>query len=446
MLVFCMKRILLILISLFIVISSCYSGNCITKTSYKFINKGKMYYFADSKNDYIVSIKDKTAIVNKVGDGYSTIKTDAEITKCNFTGNYFYFFSNNIDGKLGVVKFNYNNGKCDTIFMNTINKSIWSLCSVDNNGNYYFVDFYNRTLLYKFNSSGNLINTYKFESNIIQIDTTNGNYQFVLTSYGLYYIKGNTIYSTNNEYNIFPMTMINDEYYCGNSKIYSLFNNNHIGNYTNNKTALLSNGIAKINGNKIIYYEFNNSNNKEYSFNFNIDNLYGYKNRIIATKGNNIYIVKTSELKSPKSNTVTPKETENNDTKNYSIYSSVYNIDSKYITGVNPNTTIATFKKNISYDGYDISFIKNSNVVTSGNIGTGMKVKFTRNNETIERTFIVKGDINCSGTVNSKDTDLYMNFLLGLSNLNDEEMIACDINNDGTLDNSDLVLLSQLRE
>ena len=444
MLVFCMKRILLIIISSLIVISSFYSVNSVTKTNYKFINNGKLYYFADSKNDYIVSIKNKTAIINKIGDGYSTIKTEAEITKCNFTGNYFHFFSDNINGKLGVVRFSYTSGKYETIFMNDSKKTKWTLCSVDKNNNYYFVDYNNRCLLHKYNAKGNLLNTYQLEDVINQIDTTNGNYQFILAGSGLYYLKGNSIYKTNNSFDFFPMTMINDEYYCGNSKIYSLFNNNHIGNYTNNKTALLSNGIAKINGNKIIYSEFNNSNNKEYSFNFNIDNLYGYKNRIIATKGKNIYIVNTSELKSSKSST--KKSTQNNTSKSYSIYSSVYNIDSKYITGVNPNTTIATFKKNISYDGYDITFIKNSNVVSSGNIGTGMKVTFTRNNETIERTFIVKGDINCSGTVNSKDTDLYMNFLLGLSNLNDEEMIACDINNDGTLDNSDLVLLSQLRE
>ena len=172
--------------------------------------------------------------------------------------------------------------------------------------------------------------------------------------------------------------------------------------------------------------------------------MYGYKDRIIVTKGSNIYIVKTGELKSKKANTT--KTIENNNTKKYGIYTNAYTIGDKYITGVRPNTTIATFKKNVSYDGYDIAFIKNGSVVSSGKIGTGMIVRFTGNNEVVERTFIIKGDVNCTGTVNSKDTDTYMNFLLGLEGLTDEAMIACDINNDGVLDNSDLVLMAKLRE
>lgn len=446
MLVFCMKRILLILIILLLILTSCFSVNCVTKTSYKFLNNGKLYHFADSKNDYIVSVKDKTAVVNKVGYGYSTIKSNAEITKCNFTGSYFHFFSDSINGNIGVVRFNYNSGKYETITMNDSKKTRWTLCSVDSSCNYYFVDFYNRTLLHKYNSKGNLINTYKFDSNISQIDTTNGTYQFVLTSYSLCFIKENTVYSTSKDYSFFPMTMIHNEYYCGNGKIYSLFSNEEYGSYNDNKTALLSNGIAKAKSNKIIYSAFNNSTDKEYSFNFDIDNLYGYKDRIIVTKGSNIYIVKIGELKNRKIKQPKSIKSQNNSSISYKVSSNVYTIDDQYITGVSPNTTIATFKKNVSYDGYDITFIKSNNVVTSGKIGTGMIVRFTRNNEFIERTFIIKGDVNCTGTVNSKDTDSYMNFLLGLEGLSDEAMIASDINNDGVLDNSDLVLMAKLRE
>ena len=151
--------------------------------------------------------------------------------------------------------------------------------------------------------------------------------------------------------------------------------------------------------------------------------------------------MKNRKIKQPKS-----IKSQNNSSISYKVSSNVYTIDDQYITGVSPNTTIATFKKNVSYDGYDITFIKSNNVVTSGKIGTGMIVRFTRNNEFIERTFIIKGDVNCTGTVNSKDTDTYMNFLLGLEGLTDEAMIACDINNDGVLDNSDLVLMAKLRE
>ena len=136
MLVFCMKRILLILITLLLILTSCFSANCVTRTSYKLLNNSKLYYFADSKNDYIVSVKDRTAVVNKIGYGYSTIKTNAEITKCNYAGGYFHFFSDSNNGKIGVVKFNYNSGKYKTITMNDGTKTRWTLCSVDKSNNY----------------------------------------------------------------------------------------------------------------------------------------------------------------------------------------------------------------------------------------------------------------------------------------------------------------------
>ena len=71
MLVFCMKRILIILISILLILSSCFSANCVTRTTYKFLNNSKLYYFADSKNNYIVSVKGKTITANEL---YSELK------------------------------------------------------------------------------------------------------------------------------------------------------------------------------------------------------------------------------------------------------------------------------------------------------------------------------------------------------------------------------------
>ena len=55
----------------------------------------------------------------------------------------------------------------------------------------------------------------------------------------------------------------------------------------------------------------------------------------------------------------------------------------------------------------------------------------------------MRGDLNASGTVNSRDIKLFMEHLVGNSTLTGVFAIAADWNGDGNLDNRDLVLLSK---
>lgn len=448
MLVFCMKRILIFMLSLSIILTNTFSVYSITKSTYKFYSNGKQYYFSDNNTDYIVSVKNNSAVINKIGVGYGKINADKKIIKCNYAGGYFHLFLESDKNNTEVIRFNYTNGKYQTIAINDSIKTGCYLCSVDNNCNYYFVNYYDRTILYKYNSQGKIIDTIKFDGAIHQIDTTSGKYQFILTAYGLCYMSENTIYSTENDYNIFPMTMINDKYYCAKGYARTLSNNSLLGEYTEYKTALLSKGVAYCNDNMITYSPFDHSDTTSYyKFNFDIDYLFGYKDRVIAINGSNVYTVKLSDFKA----NITSKDDNSNKTQNntinnntYNISSDVYNIGEEYITAVSSNTTLSTFKKNINYDGYEITFLKNNNIVTSGNLGTGMKVKFTANNITTEKTIIVKGDVNGTGTVNSNDTELFMKFLLGTQEFSDSQKIASNINNDNILDNCDLVLIAKM--
>lgn len=74
------------------------------------------------------------------------------------------------------------------------------------------------------------------------------------------------------------------------------------------------------------------------------------------------------------------------------IYSSKYLVKGKIIYRIDPKTSIEEFKKNIEIaKGQEIKIYKGKKEITSGNIGTGMKIKGT-NGEEYETSVI--GDIS----------------------------------------------------
>ena len=77
--------------------------------------------------------------------------------------------------------------------------------------------------------------------------------------------------------------------------------------------------------------------------------------------------------------------------------------------------------------------------IGSGKLRTGYSLK----KYGIEYPLVVRGDLNASGTVNSRDIKLFMEHLVGNSTLTGVFAIAADWNGDGNLDNRDLVLLSK---
>lgn len=128
-----------------------------------------------------------------------------------------------------------------------------------------------------------------------------------------------------------------------------------------------------------------------------------------------------------------------------SITSSVYTIDnsSMTISGIKHGTTIASFKSNIKYGGYKVSFKNHSgNSKTSGNVGTGFTVKFSGADEK-SYTLIVPGDLTGEGNVNSRDVNLYMSCLCGETELAFPFAEAFDINSDSQNDTIDMLIASR---
>ena len=82
--------------------------------------------------------------------------------------------------------------------------------------------------------------------------------------------------------------------------------------------------------------------------------------------------------------------------------------------------------------------------INSGNLGTSYTVALEIDGSIVDKlTIIVKGDINGTGTVNSRDVQLLYDQLNGSETLSDIQLLACDMNSDELIDTSDLLLLKQ---
>ncbi len=110
-----------------------------------------------------------------------------------------------------------------------------------------------------------------------------------------------------------------------------------------------------------------------------------------------------------------------------------------------PTTTFAVLRNNLN-STKDTIIVKNlsGTTISSGNLGTGYTVSLQINNViTDQLTIIVKGDLNGTGTVNSRDVLLLYNYLNKSESLTTAGLLASDLNNDDLIDTSDLLLLKQ---
>ena len=127
----------------------------------------------------------------------------------------------------------------------------------------------------------------------------------------------------------------------------------------------------------------------------------------------------------------------NNSTE--TISSNVYKIGNT-ITGVNFNTSVNDFKKNISVpNGHTIKVLdKNGKEVTSGNVGTGTKVVLYKGGSAVKtNTVVIKGDPSGDGKVTSVDVLYAKRHTVKTYDLTGVYFDATDINGDGKITSVD---------
>lgn len=126
------------------------------------------------------------------------------------------------------------------------------------------------------------------------------------------------------------------------------------------------------------------------------------------------------------------------------LKSSKYKIET-YITGVQPETTVANFKKNFTVVNGEISVLNSKGKSkTSGNIATGDVLKFTSNGETVSKTTVlIKGDTNGDGSISIIDLANVQKHILEISKLNGCYLEAANINGDKTVNIIDLARIQK---
>ncbi len=135
-------------------------------------------------------------------------------------------------------------------------------------------------------------------------------------------------------------------------------------------------------------------------------------------------------------------------TDDFSIISSdLYNVDNVNlkITDVNAETTVAQFKSNMNYEGYNITFERyDGKVYTSGKVGTASVVTFYNNELSIEYELAVLGDLTGEGSVNSRDKKMMFGYILDTISFTGVYLDAADLDNSSSVDLADLVYLVRL--
>ena len=127
------------------------------------------------------------------------------------------------------------------------------------------------------------------------------------------------------------------------------------------------------------------------------------------------------------------------------LTSNVYNISETYIERVKPNTTVRDFFGNLDTNGNMVVYDKDNQAVSEDAlVGTGMTLVDTRNDERIDKTIYVVGDLDGNGKISLVDLSLLNQSLVKKTVLSEVQSKAADLNNDGKVSLLDLSLINQV--
>ncbi len=169
-----------------------------------------------------------------------------------------------------------------------------------------------------------------------------------------------------------------------------------------------------------------------------------------VSKGIAVITVKTvdGKFKATCQVTVTDEEVPPDVDPDILVNGSKYSIKDGYLNGIKSNTTLETLRENIN-PKYIIKVIKKNSTeeVTTGKVGTGMKVEVYKDGSLKETlTIVIKGDINGDGIANGPDAIRLLKHRKHKITLEGVEFLAADINGDGVANGPDAIRLLKHRK
>ena len=132
---------------------------------------------------------------------------------------------------------------------------------------------------------------------------------------------------------------------------------------------------------------------------------------------------------------------------NIKCSSQEYKIENEYISKIQPETTVETFKSNLQTNATEINVYNNNGEVQEDTavLKTGMQVELRLGEKTQVFTIAVSGDINGDGEVKLMDLLEVNRSYLKIKNLEGAKFLAADINQNGKIEFIDVLLVNRLK-
>lgn len=131
------------------------------------------------------------------------------------------------------------------------------------------------------------------------------------------------------------------------------------------------------------------------------------------------------------------------DTNDYTLTSGKYKID-KYITGVEPGTSVSSFLSGFSCNGGTLKVLTTANTENTGTVGTGNKLAVYVNGTLVEtKEIVIYGDVNGDGKVTTVDAIKLNRYTIGKATLSGVYLTAADASRDGKVNALDGIIINR---
>lgn len=418
------SALLLTFIFLFFAVSTVYSQTYVNLSDFK--NCNDVRFESNSNGSFMYGYNINTLYSSSVLPSLKTyyLNTDGKIRSVSHNESCSYALSE-YNGNYTVMELNSTNGnyrRYDFGKMKSIDNDSFAFCG----GKTYFI-FTDSDYSYikSFYSNGKMCQTYYFGKNVREVFSNNSKAYALLYNGDIYKINDNGTHyciSINTGYDFSNAGC--GYVYSKAGTLFSLDNNSY-----ENLSSAKFNCVVK-SGRTLLYSDTKNVKlvnriEKIYQTEKSISALFLHKDMAgILYEDFTYEKVDFSEFK--KSDSAFSKN-------NTAVDTSVRINQDGCITGIESGTTVSSFKRLFSADIK--VFNTDGNEVTSGKVKTGYRAEV----DGVMYDIAVFGDITGEGNVKTNDTSLLMSYFTEKSSLSGVYLTAADYNNDGKVDNKDLV-------